>query len=53
MTFRDQLGATTDIHFSDWQRNAVIPPVTFNFVPPQGVDVIGDAPVLSVMPLKN
>ena len=53
MTFRDQLGATTDIHFSDWQRNAVIPPVTFNFVPPQGVDVIGDAPVLSVMPLKD
>ena len=53
MTFRDQLGSTTDIHFSDWQRNAAIPPVTFNFVPPQGVDVIGDAPVLSVLPLKD
>ena len=53
MTFRDQLGSTTDIQFSDWQRNAAIPPTTFNFVPPQGVDVIGDAPVLSVQPIKD
>ena len=53
MTFRDALGSVTDIHFSDWQRNAVIPPATFNFVPPKGVDVIGDAPVLSVQPLKD
>ncbi len=53
MTFRDQLGSTTDIRFSDWQRNVAIPPATFNFVPPQGVDVIGDAPVLSVQPLTD
>lgn len=53
MTFRDQLGATTDIRFSGWQRNPPIPPATFNFVPPAGVDVIGDAPVLSVRPLKD
>lgn len=53
MTFRDQLGSTTDIHFSDWQRNAAMAPATFNFVPPQGVDVIGDAPVLSVQPLRD
>ena len=53
MTFRDQLGSTTDIRFSDWQRNVVIPPATFNFVPPPGVDVIGDAPVISVQPLKD
>lgn len=53
MTFRDQLGSTTDIRFSAWKRNAVIAPGTFNFVPPKGVDVIGDAPVLSVQPLKG
>jgi outer membrane lipoprotein carrier protein len=53
MTFRDQLGSITDIRFSAWQRNAVIAPDTFNFVPPKGVDVIGDAPVLSVQPLRD
>ena len=53
MTFRDQFGSTTDIRFSDWQRNAAIPPTAFNFVPPKGVDVIGDVPVLSVQPLKD
>jgi len=53
MTFRDQLGATTDIHFSGWQRNASIAPQTFNFVPPKGADVIGDAPVLTTQPIKN
>ncbi|HXE78518.1 MAG TPA: outer membrane lipoprotein chaperone LolA [Rhodanobacter sp.] len=53
MTFRDQLGATTDIRFSDWKRNVAIPPSTFNFVPPKGVDVIGDAPVISVQPIKG
>ena len=53
MTFRDQLGSTTDIRFSGWQRNAAVPPSTFNFVPPQGTDVIGDAPVISTQPLKD
>ena len=53
MTFSDALGSVTDIRFSNWQRNAVIPPSMFNFVPPKGVDVIGDAPVLSVQPLKD
>lgn len=53
MTFRDQLGSTTDIRFSDWQRNVAIPPSTFNFVPPPGADVIGDAPVINVQPLKD
>jgi len=53
MTFRDQLGSTTDIRFSDWQRNAPIPPDTFNFVPPKGADVIGDAPVITTQPLKD
>jgi outer membrane lipoprotein carrier protein len=53
MTFRDQLGSTTDIRFSGWQRNAPIPPATFNFVPPKGADVIGDAPVITTRPLKD
>jgi outer membrane lipoprotein carrier protein len=53
MTFRDQLGSTTDIRFSDWQRNAVISPSQFNFVPPKGADVIGDVPVISTQPLKD
>lgn len=53
MTFRDQLGSTTDIRFSHWQRNAPIPPATFNFVPPQGADVIGDLPVITTQPLKD
>ena len=53
MTFRDQLGSTTDIRFSNWQRNPVLPPSTFTFVPPKGADVIGDLPVLSTQPLKD
>ena len=53
MSFKDQLGSTTDIRFSDWQRNAPIPPATFNFVPPKGADVIGDAPVITTQPLKD
>lgn len=53
MTFRDQLGSTTEIRFSGWQRNVPIAPATFNFVPPKGADVIGDAPVIDVQPLKD
>ena len=53
MTFKDQLGSTTDIRFSNWKRNVSIPPSVFTFVPPKGADVIGDAPVLQVEPLKN
>lgn len=53
MTFRDQLGSTTEIRFSGWQRNVPIAPSTFNFVPPKGTDVIGDAPVIDVQPLKD
>ena len=53
MSFKDQLGSTTDIRFSNWQRNVAIPSSVFTFVPPKGADVIGDAPVLQVQPLKN
>ena len=53
MMFRDQLGAITDIRFSDWQRNVDLPPSTFNFTPPPGADVIGDLPVMTTHPLKD
>jgi len=53
MTFRDQLGAVTEIRFANWQRNPSIPPATFNFVPPKGADVIGDVPVITTQPLKD
>ncbi|HWU74910.1 MAG TPA: outer membrane lipoprotein chaperone LolA [Rhodanobacter sp.] len=53
MTFRDQLGSTTDIRFSGWQRNPSIPAGTFDFVPPKGADVIGDVPQISVQAIKD
>jgi len=53
MMFRDQLGAITDIRFSQWQRNVDLPPSTFNFTPPPGADVIGDLPVMTTHPLKD
>lgn len=53
MQFKDQLGAITDIRFTNWQRNPAIPPQDFNFTPPKGADVIGDLPVISTQPLKN
>jgi outer membrane lipoprotein carrier protein len=37
----DQLGQRTDISFTGWKRNAPLPPATFRFAVPKGVDVIG------------
>lgn len=37
----DQLGQRTDISFTGWKRNAALPPATFRFDVPKGVDVIG------------
>jgi outer membrane lipoprotein carrier protein len=53
MQFRDQLGSTTDIRFSNWQRNPDLPPQDFNFTPPKGTDVVGDLPVITTQPIKN
>jgi outer membrane lipoprotein carrier protein len=53
MQFRDQLGSTTDIRFSNWQRNPDVPPQDFNFTPPKGTDVVGDLPVITTQPIKN
>ena len=42
MRFEDSLGNTTEIRFSNWQRNPKLPADTFSFTPPAGVDVVGD-----------
>jgi len=42
MVLQDSLGQTTRLEFSDVQYNKSIPAKTFHFVPPKGVDVIGE-----------
>lgn len=54
MLFKDQLGNTTEIRFSDWKRNPSFPAATFTFTPPKGVDVVGDVrPDADVFPVKD
>jgi outer membrane lipoprotein carrier protein len=54
MDFEDSLGNRTTITFSHWQRNPKLPDGTFHFVPPKGVDVIGDAtPAAQAFPVKD
>ena len=54
MDFEDSLGNRTTITFSHWQRNPKLPVGTFHFVPPKGVDVIGDAtPAAQAFPVRN
>jgi len=54
MRFADQLGNQTLIRFGDWKRNPTLPAGTFKFVPPKGVDVVGDAkPDAEVFPVKD
>ena len=54
MQFKDHLGNTTEIRFEDWKRNPSLPAGTFKFVPPKGVDVVGDVkPEAEVHPLKD
>ena len=52
MVFRDQLGATTQIRFSDWKRNPPVADGMFTLTPPPGADVIGDLPVITTQPIK-
>ncbi|HAI60073.1 MAG TPA: outer membrane lipoprotein carrier protein LolA [Xanthomonadaceae bacterium] len=42
MVFEDQLGQRTEVRFSQWRRNGVLPVGLFRFTPPEGVDVVGD-----------
>ena len=54
MLFKDQLGNTTEIRFSDWKRNPKLAADTFQFTPPKGVDVIGNTdPGAEVFPARD
>ena len=54
MRFEDTLGDKTEIRFSDWKRNPALPPDTFHFTPPAGVDVIGDpTPAAVAHPVRD
>lgn len=54
MTFKDTLGNTTEIRFANWRRNPSLPPDRFTFVPPPGVDIVGDVtPEAETRPVKD
>jgi len=42
MELQDSFGQTTLIRFSKIERNPALPAATFKFVPPAGVDVVGE-----------
>lgn len=42
MEMSDALGQRTEISFQQWQRNPAFAAGTFSFVPPEGVDVVGE-----------
>ncbi|HUP96351.1 MAG TPA: outer membrane lipoprotein chaperone LolA [Usitatibacter sp.] len=44
MELHDQLGGRTMLRFSELKANAAVAPQTFSFTPPNGADVIEDAP---------
>ena len=44
MELQDQLGGRTMLRFLDLKANAGVAADTFKFTPPQGADVIEDAP---------
>ena len=46
MELLDSFGATTQLRFTQLQRNPVLDSSAFEFTPPKGVDVIGDAAVV-------
>lgn len=43
MQLADKLGQTTQLEFSQFERNPPLDPSRFTFTPPPGADVIGDA----------
>jgi outer membrane lipoprotein carrier protein len=54
MHLTDTLGQRTEIAFSDWQRNPAFTARTFRFIPPPGVEVVGDvAPGAQSYPLDD
>lgn len=42
MELQDSFGQTTLIRFSALERNPPLPPASFRFVPPAGVDIVGE-----------
>ena len=42
MVFEDQLGQRTEVQFVAWERNRPLPSDLFRFIPPEGVDVVGE-----------
>jgi outer membrane lipoprotein carrier protein len=50
MQLADKLGQTTQLEFSQFERNPPLDPSRFTFTPPPGADVIGDA---SAAPARN
>ncbi|MEO6697371.1 MAG: outer membrane lipoprotein carrier protein LolA, partial [Gammaproteobacteria bacterium] len=46
MELLDSFGSTTQLRFTQLQRNPVLDPSAFMFTPPKGVDVIGNAAVV-------
>jgi outer membrane lipoprotein carrier protein len=42
MTLKDKLGQSTELEFRAVERNPALDPALFHFVPPAGVDVIGN-----------
>lgn len=54
MRFLDPLGNTTEIRFSNWKRNPQLAADSFRFVPPAGIDVVGDVGTeAEVFPIKD
>lgn len=54
MRLQDSLGGSSEIHFSGWRRNPDLDAGLFRFVPPPGVDVVGDVDSLpDVRPLED
>lgn len=54
MRMEDSLGGRSEILFTDWQRNTELSDDRFRFVPPDGVDLIGDTDSLSeIRPLPE
>lgn len=54
MVLVDQLGQRNEITFSGWRRNMALDPELFRFVPPAGVDVVGQpAESATVTPIPD
>ncbi len=51
MRMTDSLGQRTEIRFAGWQRNPAFERGAFRFVPPPGVEMVGDVEGAEVYPL--